>query len=295
MSNSVEKRDMNVILGIFYSLRPKQWTKNLLVFAGILFSKNLFDYSLLITAILGFCILSLVSGSVYLINDINDLEEDKKHPRKCYRPLPSGQISVKQAIIGLLLIFSFSITTSFFINTYFGIVTIIYFLIVNLYTFYLKKIVILDVLSISIGFVLRAIAGVVIVETYISPWLIICTVLLALFLALSKRRHELSILKEEARLHRKVLQEYTIPYLDQMITIVTAGTIVSYSLYTFNSESIYLMATIPFVLYGIFRYLYLIHKHNMGGSPEIIFLEDKPLLINIGLWGIVCAFILYFT
>ncbi len=142
---------------------------------------------------------------------------------------------------------------------------------------------------------LRAIAGVVIVETYISPWLIICTVLLALFLALSKRRHELSILKEEARLHRKVLKEYTIPYLDQMITIVTAGTIVSYSLYTFNSESIYLMATIPFVLYGIFRYLYLIHKHNMGGSPEIIFLEDKPLLINIGLWGIVCVFILYFT
>ncbi len=122
MSNSVEKRDMNVIFGIFYSLRPKQWTKNLLVFAGILFSKNLFDYSLLITAILGFCIFSLVSGSVYLLNDIKDLEEDKKHPRKCYRPLPSGRISVKQAIFGLLLIFSFSITTSFFINTYFGIV-----------------------------------------------------------------------------------------------------------------------------------------------------------------------------
>jgi 4-hydroxybenzoate polyprenyltransferase len=296
VSYAVERKKTSTFMAILYSLRPRQWTKNLLIFAGIIFSQNLFELTIFLKVLSGFFIFSLVSGCVYIINDVNDLEEDKKHPVKSKRPLPSGKVTPGQALFAAIVLFLFSIAIAFVINTYFGLITLAYFITILLYTFYLKQIVILDVLTIATGFVLRAIAGVVIIGAYISPWLIICTVLLALFLALSKRRHEIFLLKEGAGCHRRVLEEYSIPFLDQMITIVTAGTIIAYSLYTFNSDkSVYLMATLPFVIYGIFRYLYLIHKHDRGGSPEAILLEDKPLLINIVLWVIAATVILYFT
>jgi len=286
---------MFILIGIFYSLRPKQWTKNLLIFAGILFSQNIFDLFALLNVLAGFFVFCLISGCVYLINDLNDIEEDKIHPVKHQRPIASGMVTVRQAVIAAIILFLFSISVSFMLNLYFGLITLVYFLVINLYTFLLKDIVIIDVLTIALGFVLRAIAGVVIINVYISPWLIICTVLLALFLALGKRRHEISLLQGKADHHRKVLQEYSIPLLDQMITTVTTGTVIAYSLYTFNSnKGVYLMFTIPFVIYGIFRYLYLIHQHDRGGSPEAVLLEDKALLLDVVLWVVVSILILYF-
>jgi 4-hydroxybenzoate polyprenyltransferase len=292
---STGNRKMLILIGIFYSLRPKQWTKNLLIFAGILFSQNIFDLFALLNVLAGFFVFCLISGCVYLINDLNDIEEDKIHPVKHQRPIASGMVTVRQAVIAAIILFLFSISVSFMLNLYFGLITLVYFLVINLYTFLLKDIVIIDVLTIALGFVLRAIAGVVIINVYISPWLIICTVLLALFLALGKRRHEISLLQGKADHHRKVLQEYSIPLLDQMITTVTTGTVIAYSLYTFNSnKGVYLMFTIPFVIYGIFRYLYLIHQHDRGGSPEAVLLEDKALLLDVVLWVVVSILILYF-
>jgi 4-hydroxybenzoate polyprenyltransferase len=292
---STGNRKMFILIGIFYSLRPKQWTKNLLIFAGILFSQNIFDLFALLNVLAGFFVFCLISGCVYLINDLNDIEEDKIHPVKHQRPIASGMVTVRQAVIAAIILFLFSISVSFMLNLYFGLITLVYFLVINLYTFLLKDIVIIDVLTIALGFVLRAIAGVVIINVYISPWLIICTVLLALFLALGKRRHEISLLQGKADHHRKVLQEYSIPLLDQMITTVTTGTVIAYSLYTFNSnKGVYLMFTIPFVIYGIFRYLYLIHQHDRGGSPEAVLLEDKALLLDVVLWVVVSILILYF-
>lgn len=285
-----------IIMNILKTLRVKQWTKNLLVFAGIIFSKNLFQYELLGKVILAFFLFSLVSGCVYLINDISDIDEDRKHPKKKYRPLPSGKITIMQAKFFFLIIFAFSIGISFWLNINFGFIALLYFSINVLYTFYLKHVVLLDVLFISFGFVLRAIAGAVVINVQISPWLILCTILLALFLGFSKRRNEIIVLKDNAIKHREVLEHYSLEFLDQMITIVTSGTIVAYSLYTFYSnESIYLMLTIPFVIYGIFRYLYLIHQHGLGGHPEEILLSDKPLLFNIILWGSSASFIIYMS
>ena len=291
-----EKIKGSNITAILLSMRPRQWTKNMFIFAGIIFSQNLFDLNSFLKVLAGFFIFSFISGCVYIINDINDREEDKKHPVKRYRPIAAGRLSMRQALTTVVLLFLFSITAAFFINRLFGVVTLVYFLLIGFYTFYLKQLVIIDVLTIASGFLLRAVAGVVIVEAFISPWLIVCTVLLALFLALSKRRHEISLLKEDAVSHRSVLEEYSIPFLDQMITIVSSGTIIAYFLYTFSSDkSVYLMATVPFVIYGIFRYLYLIHKHKRGGSPESVLLEDRPLLINIIFWALTAVFILYFT
>ncbi|MFW5999004.1 MAG: decaprenyl-phosphate phosphoribosyltransferase [Halanaerobiaceae bacterium] len=295
ISSLYKNKYVNVLAGILISMRPGQWTKNLLIFAGIIFSENFFNIPLLIDTIIGFFVFSLVSGSVYLVNDINDMEADKKHPTKRFRPLPSGRITIRQAVFSVLVLLLFSTGIAFIININFGLITLAYFLLVTLYSLYLKNIVIIDILTIASGFVLRAVAGVFIVETSISPWLIVCTILLALFLTLGKRRHEITVLKEEAGKHRQVLEHYSVAYLEQLITIVTAATIIAYSLYTFNSEkSIFLMFTIPFVIYGIFRYLYLIHQHNKGGSPEAILLEDKPLLINIIAWVLVSLFILYY-
>lgn len=285
-----------IIIGILKTLRPKQWTKNLLIFAGIIFSKNLFQAELLGKVILAFFLFSLVSGCVYLINDISDIDEDRKHPKKKKRPLPSGEITIMQAKFFFLIIFVFSIGLSFWLSRDFGLIALLYFSINILYTFYFKQVVLLDVIFISFGFVLRAIAGAVVINVRISPWLILCTVLLALFLGFSKRRNEIIVLKDNAIKHREVLEDYSIEFLDQMITIVTSGTIVAYSLYTFYSnESIYLMLTIPFVIYGIFRYLYLIHQHGLGGHPEEILLSDKPLLFNIILWGSTASFIIYMS
>jgi len=289
----------NAYTHIWESLRYKQWTKNLFVFAGILFSQNIFNFHLLFKTTFAFLIFCLLSGSVYILNDIADLEQDRRHPTKSRRPLASGRLKISHATLVLIIFIPFSLGVSYYLSLSFFLVALAYFLLQVVYSFSLKRIVILDVFAIGCGFVLRVVAGVVVIDVEISPWLLVCTVLLSLFLGLSKRRHELTMLEEEAQDHRKVLGEYSPYLLDQMISVVTASTVVAYALYTMSEETIRkfgtknLIFTVPFVLYGIFRYLYLIHQKEAGENPENILVTDKPLMIDILLWAVVVGIILY--
>ena len=284
---------------ILISMRPKQWTKNLILFAGLVFSQNLLSPYLLLKTIAAFALFSLLSGSLYMLNDVLDLEEDRKHPLKSKRPIVSGRIGVRASILSVVLLVIASLTLSLLLSTEFFLVAVIYLILNLAYSFLVKRVVILDVLVISFGFVLRAIAGAVVIDVEISTWLLVCTVLLALFLALSKRRHELVLLEASAESHRKTLSEYSPRLLDQMVSVVTASTLMAYALYTMAPETINkfgtrrLGLTIPFVLYGIFRYLYLIHKRDEGGAPEKTLLTDLPLLVDIGLWIVAVGLIIY--
>lgn len=280
-------------------MRPKQWTKNLFVFAGIIFSQNLFNFPLLLKTVLAFFVFCLLSGSIYIMNDIADLNEDRHHPLKSQRPLASGRLKVYYAMWVLIFISLFSLGISFRLSPLFFLVALAYFMLQLAYSLVLKHMVILDVFVVAIGFVLRVIGGAIVIDIPISPWLIVCTILLALFLSLSKRRHELVLLNEEAKNHRKILAEYSPYLLDQMISVVTASTVIAYCFYTLSEETVKkfgtknLVFTIPFVLYGIFRYLYLIHKKELGGNPETVFINDRPLLIAVLLWVITVGIILY--
>ncbi len=286
---------------IILSLRPKQWSKNLIIFAGLVFSQNLLNTSYLFRSIAAFFIFCLLSGSVYIINDIVDKEQDKRHPVKSKRPIASEGLKVGSAIIFAIIFTIASLIFAYFVNFSFFLVAIAYFVIMLAYSLLLKKIVILDVLVVSIGFALRAFAGTVAISVEISVWLFLCAILLALFLAISKRRHELVLFEEAASSHRLVLGEYSKLLLDQMISIVTAATIIAYSIYTIAPETVSkfhsknLVLTIPFVLYGIFRYLYLIYQKQLGGSPERILLEDRSLIISILAWLLSIIVILYFV
>ena len=289
--------DQGVLLQLLKTMRPKQWTKNLVVFAAILFTKNLFNMPILLRVTFGFVIFCLLASSIYIINDVLDIEEDKYHPKKCNRPLASGSLSKSTAIGAAGWLMIASLGGSFLLGLRFGLVAAAYFIVFILYSFFLKKIVIVDVSVLSSAYVFRAVAGAVVINVEISPWLILCTILLALFLGLSKRRHEMILLEDNATNHRKILEEYDPKLLDQMIGVVTSSTVMAYSLYTFGSETALkthnLMLTIPFVIFGIFRYLYLVYHKNMGGSPERILLEDKPLIANIVLWIIMVLVVLY--
>jgi len=284
---------------ILQSLRPKQWTKNLFIFAGILFSQNLFKIELLLKTLWAFILFCILTGSVYIINDIVDREKDRLHPYKSKRPIASGKLTTSSALLSVFIFVPSSIFFSFILNKSFFLIALSYLILQVAYSFILKKIVILDVFAVSIGFVLRVIAGAVVINVEISSWLLICTILLALFLGLSKRRHELLVLEDGAERHRGVLNEYTPYLLDQMISVVTASTVIAYALYTMSESTIKrfgtksLVFTVPFVLYGIFRYLYLIHQKGAGGSPETLIVTDKPLLIDIILWVITIGFIIY--
>lgn len=278
----------------FKLLRPRQWSKNFFLFAGLLFSGNLLNLLLCGKTLLAFGAFCLLSGAVYVVNDLADLEEDRQHPRKRYRPLAAGRIRPRQAqvVLGVLLAASWGL--SFILGKSFLLVTVLYFLLVTGYSLYFKHIVILDVFAVALGFLLRVVAGVVAIGVRISPWLLICTLLLSLFLALTKRRHEHLSLGEGGSVHRPVLADYSVVYLDQLINIVTAATIMAYSLYSFTaSPTTDLMLTIPFVIYGLFRYLFLVHKKAWGGNPEEVLLQDRPLGISILLWVLACVFILY--
>jgi 4-hydroxybenzoate polyprenyltransferase len=280
------------------AMRPRQWPKNVFVFAGLVFGNRLLDVELFSRTVFALVLFCLISGSVYLINDLVDIEKDRQHPKKRHRPLASGQLSPSTAIVALLVIVVVSLPLAFVLNTHFGIVLIGYLILQTAYSFVLKNLVILDVLSVAAGFVLRVIGGAVVIAVPISPWLYVCTMLGALFIGFSRRRHELLLLEGEAASHRATLGEYSSILLDYMIAIVASSTVMAYSLYTFQGENVpenhALMLTIPFVLYGVFRYLYLIHIQNEGGSPEEMFLKDKPLIINIVLWGITVIATLYF-
>ena len=287
------------ISAIIESLRPKQWLKNLFIFAPLIFSQNVLQWPLLQSTLLGFLAFCLLSGAVYIFNDLRDLEEDKHHPLKSRRPLASGRLKKSHAWIAFILISAGSLALSYALSPEFFAAALVYFILQTAYSLGLKHIVILELFVIAAGFVLRVVAGGLIIDVALSPWLLICTFLLALFLAMSKRRHELVLLEDDAPAHRPILKEYSPLLLDQMISVVTASTVVAYCLYTISDETVAkfgttnLIFTVPFVIYGIFRYLYLVHQKNLGGSPEALILKDRPLLMTLILWIAVSAIILY--
>ncbi len=285
---------------ILRSIRPQQWTKNLLIFAPLLFSKQLFVYTETLHTISAFIFFCLISGSVYLLNDLIDLENDKRHPLKCKRPLASGALSTRAAMIACaVLLCVCALAGLYLLNTGFLITAAAYLVLQILYSTFLKHVVIIDVFCIAAGFVLRVVAGAEAIGVSFSTWLMFCTLLLSLFLALSKRRHELLLLEGDAVHHRKILYEYSAELLDHMIAIVTPCTLIAYMLYTIDDKTVEnfgtdgLKYTVPFVLYGIFRYLYLIHKRNEGGSPEKVLLNDLPILLTVICYGLTCALIVY--
>lgn len=285
---------------VFDSMRPKQWTKNVLLFAPLVFSQNLLDPVLLLKTAGAFAVFCLVSGGIYILNDLIDIEQDRKHPRKSKRPLASGLLKKKEAIIAFIVIIAFSLAASALLfNPFFLICAVAYILLQTAYSTILKHIVILDVFSVSAGFLLRVVAGAEAIGVTFSTWLLFCTILLSLFLALSKRRHELVFLEDHAIEHRKILFEYSPRLLDQMISIVSTATVIAYILYTISDETVEkfgtdnLKYTVPFVLYGIFRYLYLVHQKQEGGSPEWVLLNDKPILFTVILYGVVASLIIY--
>ncbi len=275
-------------------LRPRHWIKNLFVFAALLFSRNIDKLPSLAKAAWAFLCFCLTASAVYIFNDLIDMEKDRKHPRKCRRPLASGRIGRGEAILLLAAMLPAVVILSFLASFSFGLVILIYLLNNLLYTVYLKNVVILDVMSIAAGFILRVAGGAIAIAVQISPWLILCTFLLALFLGFSKRRNELQVLEQDAQDHRWILGQYSLEFIDNMLSIVTASTLISYSMYTFFvSDEKYSMVTILFVLYGIFRYQYIIYNKKQGESPEEIVLSDKPMLINIVLWILASMAILY--
>lgn len=277
---------------IIISMRPKQWYKNFVLFAGIIFSVNLFNIQMWITVLFSFIIFCILSGSEYIINDIMDKDRDRIHPKKCSRPIASGRLPVLHALIFVTLMLCAALIGAYLINIQFLGISLAYFILIIFYSLFLKHIAIVDVLTISLGFVLRAIAGCLAIKVSVSPWLIICAFLVALFLALGKRRHELILLENSASNHRKTLDDFSSEMLEKMMTIVTSSLVMSYSLYTFLTNNIWMMVTIPIIIYGIFRYVFLVHSKNMGGEPEMLF-KDKGMLTCIVLWVASIAGILY--
>ncbi|MFQ5963072.1 MAG: decaprenyl-phosphate phosphoribosyltransferase [Candidatus Scalinduaceae bacterium] len=287
------------LIDILHLLRPQEWIKNTFVFAALIFSQQLLNVMDVLKVIGAFVLFCMVSGVIYIINDIFDLEHDRVHPIKKDRPLASGRINISLAWLLAVILVVISMTFSFALQPNFMFVLVLYFLINFAYSLYLKGIVIVDVMTLAFGFVLRAIAGGVVIQVPVSSWLIVCTALISLFLGFGKRRHELILLDEEAGNHRSILREYSPYFLDQMISVVTASSVIAYTFYTMSEEvqeklhTHYLGLTIPFVLYGIFRYLYLVHQKQGGGNPAQELLADRPLLINGTLWVLAVIVILY--
>ena len=286
-------------LSLVLSLRPSQWTKNLIIFLPLMLALRLTDPHSVARALAAFAIFCALSGAVYLLNDIVDREADRNHPLKRTRPIASGAVPVRAALTTAIVLGIAALAAGFWLRPLFAGFGAAYLALLVLYSGPLKHIVIIDVLTIAIGFVLRAAAGAVAINVELRPWLLILTILLALFLALSKRRHELVLLADGAMSHRPILQEYSPYLLDQMISVVTASTILAYAFYTVSPETIdklhtdRLALTLPFPLYGIFRYLYLVHQKSGGGSPAEMLLTDRPLLICVAVWAIFMAVIIY--
>jgi 4-hydroxybenzoate polyprenyltransferase len=291
---------LHELAGLVRTMRPRQWTKNLIVFAGLVFDGQLFLIDSFLRVLASFLLLCLISGAVYIINDLVDIEADRQHPKKKKRPLPSGQLSVSTARIAAVLLPLISIAVAITFSVPFAVILLSYFLLQIAYSFVLKNVVILDVLTVAAGFVLRVAAGVVVIQVArFSPWLYTCTALLALFLIIGKRRQELIELAGDAGNVRITLKSYNLALLDDMLRMVMTGLLIAYLLYTIEAPSILLagnnlaMITVPFVLYGVFRYLYLIHVKGVGSAPDEVLLEDRPLQIAIVLWGFTFVGILY--
>ena len=286
-----------LLLALLESMRPRQWPKNGFAFVPLLFDGNL-ALQRVLTSLLAFGLLCLMSSAVYLMNDLSDVEEDRQHPVKRNRPIPSGRLNTTVAIFAAILFALGSASIAFTINTTFALVLLGYLIVQIAYTFQLKHVVLLDVSIIATGFIMRIAAGATAIDVRnFSPWLYIFGGFLALFMILGKRRHELILLGDDAGKHRAVLGQYSVPFIDILIGIVTTSCIVSYSLYTFLSEGLppnnLMMLTIPCVIYGMFRYLYLIHIEHQGGAPEEILLRDRPTQIDLVIWLIIVFFAIY--
>ncbi|WP_322801925.1 decaprenyl-phosphate phosphoribosyltransferase [Thermoflexus sp.] len=286
------------VIGLARSMRPRQWLKNVFIFAPLVFDEKLLRPEPLGRTVAGFVILCLLSGAVYVFNDLQDLERDRQHPRKRHRPLPAGELDPRIAWGAALLIPIALAYPSFLLDPQFALIAYVYWGMNLAYSLWLKHRVILDVLTLASGYVLRVAAGVPLVRVErFSPWLYLCTLLLALFIGFAKRRQEIILLGENARNHRAILEEYTVRFLDEMMGVVMAATILAYSLYTFSAPNLpsnhAMMLTIPFVLYGIFRYLYLIHVKGETAPPDELVWKDRPLLLTVILWGLTAVLILY--
>lgn len=280
------------------SMRPRQWIKNVLIFTALVFDEKLLDYQALLVTVAGFILFSLVSSTVYLLNDITDLEADRSHPKKRNRPIASGELSITVARWSVFLLLVITFPLAYLLSPGFFLILLSYWLLSLAYSKWLKHIVIIDVFVLASFYVIRVVAGLTLIEVArFSPWLYVVTTLLALYIGLGKRRAELALLSDDAFAHRRVLDGYTIPLLDQYITIVSATTIVAYSLYTFSAPNLpdnnAMMLTIPFAIYGILRYLYLVQTNQGGGAPEDELLTDRPLQITMISWGLVVLVILY--
>jgi 4-hydroxybenzoate polyprenyltransferase len=288
------------IIGLIRTMRIKQWTKNVVIYAGLVFDGQLFVSGAFIRVTISFFLLCLIASTIYIINDIVDIESDRQHPRKKHRALPSGQLPMRLAIAAAIILPLFSLGAATLYSPQYTVVLISYFVLHVLYSFLLKNIVIIDIMAITAGFVLRVAAGVVVVKVAnFSPWLYACSGLLALFLAIGKRRQELILLAENAQNVRVTYKDYNLPLLDEMLRLVTTGTFIAYLLYTIEAPTIKIvntnvaLVTVPFVLYALFRYLYLIHVKGEGSAPDELLLRDMPLLVSILLWGLTFVIILY--
>lgn len=287
-----------MLIDLIRSMRPRQWPKNAFVFVALLFDRKFFDPASVWPTVVAFVLLCLMSGAVYLMNDLADIESDRRHPTKRHRPLPSGRLNPRVAGVAAVVLAIVSLVAGYFLSWELAVILLLYLLSQIAYTFRLKHVVLIDVLTIAAGFVLRIAAGVAVIEVErFSPWLYIFGGFLALFMALGKRRHELVLLGGEAANHRAILDDYNLDLIDRLQGVVTTSAVVSYSLYTFLAEGLpdnhAMMLTIPFVLYGIFRYLYLIHIRNEGGAPEEILLRDRPFQINLLFYGLTVLVALY--
>lgn len=289
-----------MLKALIKTMRPRQWTKNGFIFFALIFDKQLFLVGPFLRTVAGFFLFCLISSAVYLFNDITDVEADRNHPEKKFRPIASGQLPVGVAWTAALLLIVISLPLAYQLSPAFMLILVTYLVINLLYSRWLKHIPILDVMIISFGFVLRVAAGVALITVErFSPWLYVITVLFSLYIGFGKRRAEMTLLSQGAAAHRKVLDGYTLPLIDQFITIVSGTTIVSYSLYTFSAPNLpdnhTMMLTIPFVVYGIFRYLQLIQTGNAAGSPDEVALKDRPLQITVVLWGLAVIAVFYLS
>jgi len=281
-------------------LRPSHWIKNLIVFLPLIFGKKLFSVQADIKAAGAFIVFCFASSAVYIINDLIDLPHDRYHPKKKLRPLASGKVSIGIAVALAVCLSFFAVIAAFYVNKLFAIIILIYLFSNLLYSLVLKNMVIIDVMCIALFYILRIVGGLVAIEVVVSSWMVICIGLLALFIGFNKRRNEIELLKDISQSHRSVLGNYDKYFIDQMISLVTASTVIAYTLFTIDALTVArfstrnLLFTVPFVYYGIFRYLYLVHREGKGGDPVSIFLSDKKMMVNIFLWLFVSAVIIYF-
>lgn len=285
--------------GLLAEMRPREWSKNLLVFSGVIFSRSLTDIDNLWTSLLGFIVFCCASSGVYLFNDLCDLREDRQHPVKCKRPLASGTLNLNLARFAMVALFAAAALGALRLSHGFAVIIAVYLFVCLSYSLKLKDFVILDVILISSGFVLRAVSGAVLIGVAVSEWLVLCTSMVALLVGFGKRRHELVLLEGAAGSHRRSLTDYSLEFLNSIMNICAAAAVITYALYTRADETVArvgsngMLLTIPFVVYGVFRYLFLIHKRQEGGDPVHILFHDRPTLLNLLLWIVTAGFVIY--